>query len=227
MDATLPSGARGPGVPFAGVLSRLFDLLSLLAFLAFLAALGAAIFGRAQPTVTRNLRFAPTSVSIDPQSDDQIKEAKLTSLVGTVAVTFQQRLPFPERLLGTLPQLTHFFFGWALLHLAYRLCRNVRDGEMFSPSNLRLVRGLGLTLIAYSVVAGVCDGWFHFHRDQPGGETLIVEGLAVGAPRTLGFGTYWMLHFSGRLFLTGLLVLILTHVFQRGLELKRENDLTV
>jgi hypothetical protein len=116
-----------------------------------------------------------------------------------------------------------FIFAWLSLGLLRDLCARVEQGEIFSESNIRSIRNLGLILVGWSLTDGVMQLWSTYRLGGYLAKHAIVTGLnatltAEVAPLNhLGFGNL----------ITGLLVLLIAEAFRQGLALKAENDLTV
>jgi hypothetical protein len=100
---------------------------------------------------------------------------------------------------------------------------------VFSETNLRLVRKIGLISIGYSLTAfavqlfadHIMDGYLSQHVKQTG--LQISSGNGALHFSLLPSGAYageWGL-------VVGCVVLLLTEAFKQGLNLKTENDLTV
>jgi hypothetical protein len=124
----------------------------------------------------------------------------------------------------------HFFlrlmvdltFLYVLFDLLWRLCRNVERGEVFSESNTRYVRNLGLMILVYQAVACAAGYWY----------ARMIEGFLLR--RVVAEGVKLKLHWGMEVFpvsldliVIGLLLLVLGEVFRQGLALKKENELTV
>ena len=108
------------------------------------------------------------------------------------------------------------------------VCANIERGEVFSDNNLRLVRGIGLTLIVYSLVGAGLEIWASHVMGGYLNQHVVLSGLQVpsgsGAMRfNLSPG---VISYPGGL-VTGCLVLVVAEAFRQGLKLKTENDLTV
>ena len=132
-----------------------------------------------------------------------------------------------------IPAMIVFTVFSFLLSTALRdLCAKIERGEVFSETNLRLVRNIGWIIIGYSVAAFVVQftgaiamgSYFSQHVTFSG-----IEGAAQ-FPRGIMVGKW---SFSGGPFpgdsgfVTGCVVLMLAEAFRQGLKLKEESDLTV
>lgn len=119
--------------------------------------------------------------------------------------------------------LLHTVFFAVLFDILRRLFRNVQRGDSFTPQTIRLVRIVGFSLLAFSLVSAVIESFFsmalldylHTHLTGPG--LTWVKGSDKSIAASL----------DSSLFFAGLLVLALSEVFRQGLALKNENDLTV
>ncbi len=121
-------------------------------------------------------------------------------------------------------------FAWLLFTSLRSVCANVERGEVFDEKNLRLVRGIGLILIVYSLSSAAVGLWAHHVMGGYLTQHVVLTGLAVpGGTGGLQFiepsGPFLFPGFGG--LITGCLVLMLSEAFRQGLQLKAENDLTV
>ena len=123
-------------------------------------------------------------------------------------------------------------FAWMLFGALRHICANIERGEVFSEKNLRLVRSIGVLLIAYTLVGGVIavwtsqvmGGYLSGHVALTGlGEALRLPAQAGALHFTLPPGSF---SYAGG-FVTGCLVLVISEAFRQGLVLKTESDLTV
>lgn len=123
-------------------------------------------------------------------------------------------------------------FSWLLFGALRQICANIEHGEVFSEKNLRLVRSIGVILIAYSFVHGaialwasrVMGGYLSGHVALTGLAEAIRFPAGVGAlDFTLSPAVFPL---AGGL-ITGCLVLVISEAFRQGLALKTESDLTV
>ncbi|MEO6003992.1 MAG: DUF2975 domain-containing protein [Opitutus sp.] len=119
-------------------------------------------------------------------------------------------------------------FTWLLCNALRTVCANIEQRQIFTDTNLRLIRKIGLILIIYAVVsflvqlfaARVMGSYFMQHVTIKGLEAakdgLLQFNLTTGGSFPIEAGV-----------VTGLLVLLLGQAFRQGLALKTENDLTV
>ena len=123
-------------------------------------------------------------------------------------------------------------FSYVLFTALLILCRNLERGDVFNEENLRLVRRIGLNLIAYSLVSAALETWASYILGGYFSQHVALTGLKISLPFASGAGA---LHFNlpaglvttpGGL-LIGCLVLVVAEAFRQGLNLKTENDLTV
>jgi hypothetical protein len=151
----------------------------------------------------------------------------LTARVDDANALFElvKHIGLPVALLSVL------YFG-GLFELLRRLFRNVVRGESFTRQSMRLVQVIGLSLVAYSIMSMVAEGWFQYelYSYLAKHATIWISGAQIHLPqpdsdnfRIVGGGS----PFGSPLFFSGLLVLALSEVFRQGLVLKNENDLTV
>lgn len=122
-----------------------------------------------------------------------------------------------------------FFMG--LFDLLRRLFRNVARGESFTRPNLRLVQIIGFSLVGFSLISCVTEGWFMSSLMDylAHHSAMTVSGTAVRLPHEPGFqiNVGGLSPSDSPLFFSGLLVLALSEVFRQGLALKSDNDLTI
>jgi len=127
--------------------------------------------------------------------------------------------------------LLEVVFFMLLFDLMRRLFRNVARGESFTRPTLRLVQGIGFSLLVFSLVSACAEGWFvHMLLDYLSHHAAVsVSGTAVHIPQEqeFRFGDGGSFPFGSSLFFSGLLVLALSEVFRQGLSLKSDNDLTI
>ncbi len=117
-------------------------------------------------------------------------------------------------------------FSWVLFSSLRTVCGNIERGEVFNENNLRLVRGIGMTLMAYSLVSAVAGFWAAHVMGSYLVQHVSVAGLPAGAG-ALGFlMPAGLLTVPGGLVIGGL-VLVVSEAFRQGLTLKTESDLTV
>lgn len=133
--------------------------------------------------------------------------------------------------LGLPVVLMSLLFYIAVSDLMRRLFCIVVRGDSFRPQTVRLVQILGLTLIVFSIVSAMAEGWLQYalYAYLAQHATVWVSGTPIHLPHTDTF-TYNGGNgspFGSPLFFSGLLVLALSEVFRQGLALKNENDLTV
>lgn len=124
-------------------------------------------------------------------------------------------------------------FSFLLFSALRTVCANLERGEVFSESNLRLVRWIGAGLIAYSLVAGAGDLWASYLLGGYFREHVSLTGLgSVISFHEPGFVVPFLNRPAGLLtmpggVLVGCLVLLVAEAFRQGLQLKTENDLTI
>jgi hypothetical protein len=105
----------------------------------------------------------------------------------------------------------------ALLELFRRMLVSVERREVFSSSNIRNVRLIGILLIASSILRSSASAWLAMRM------AAIVTPYLAGGTTTLESSTAG--GFPG--LATGLMILVLAEVFRQGLTLKEESDLTI
>lgn len=120
-------------------------------------------------------------------------------------------------------------FSYMLATSLRNLCANIEAGEVFTKDNLRLIRGIGSTLVWYSLANIVIGFWSSAVMGNYLRENAILKaGLSYSKfAGSVQFDLpQHLLSNSGGL-LVGCLVLMLTEAFRQGLALKIENDLTI
>jgi hypothetical protein len=123
-------------------------------------------------------------------------------------------------------------FAFVLFTSLRNLCGNLGRGDVFNEENLRLVRRIGLSLVAYSLLGAGAQLWtLHvlggYFRDH-----VVLTGLQMSLPfvngtNPLNFNLAAGLITAPGGVLIGCLVLVVAEAFRQGLALKTENDLTV
>jgi hypothetical protein len=205
------------------------------AFEMFLSIGAVAIAGvlLVDPKLPADAAFGPTNTEIMGQPGSfvfhdstfaaTLVNGGLNLRVDSAAGLFElvKHVGLPVALLSVL-------FLIAVFELLRRLFRNVVRGESFTPQTVRLVQGLGLTLLVYSFVSAVAEGWLQYalYTYLSQHATIWISGTAIHLPHT---NTFTYEGGSGSPFGSPLffLVLALSEVFRQGLALKNENDLTV
>lgn len=121
----------------------------------------------------------------------------------------------------------------AFVDALWRLCRHVENGRIFTAANFGLVRWLGALIIIATLTDCGIQTWSSYYLAHFLQDHVSLDGLTFVASRPVtNFATFVELlraHFTFDLsyLITGLLVLGLASVFQQGLALKEEADLTV
>lgn len=114
-------------------------------------------------------------------------------------------------------------FAWVLFGSLRSLCANIERGEVFSERNLRVVRSMGVFLIAWSLIGAALDIWTRVLMDNYLSQHVVLTGLTGKLHFQMAPG---FISLPAGL-VTGLLVLVISEAFRQGLNLKTENDLTV
>ena len=180
------------------------------------------------------LRGAPDTIAVDSNSAPSGSLA-LSTTRGTLQVDL---ISNDADLVSTLrwtvfPSVAVFIaFAWVVFGSLRNVCANIEKGELFSDTNLSLVRRIGLALIVYGVAsilvglwaAHVMNGYLDAHVSLSGFPSTINSPQGPGALRFLMPSGLMSTESS---FVVGLLVLVVSEAFRRGLALKTENDLTV
>jgi hypothetical protein len=183
------------------------------------------------------VNVAPDSVSVRVSDASGGSKVALKRLTGTLALQEgPARAPFATITRTSIfaVKMVRAVFLFFVFHLAWQLCRNLEQHEVFSERNLVFVRRLGLVLSVYSWIGMLVNTWAHWRIDNYVTTHLTFEGAKVTAlvntrESLPAFFESMARHgqFDQSLFLTGLGVIALAEVFRRGLMLKQEADLTV
>ncbi|WP_421987213.1 DUF2975 domain-containing protein [Roseivirga sp.] len=119
--------------------------------------------------------------------------------------------------LAVLPSIVIGLIVLLFIHLLVKLLRSIEERDFFSQANVKRLRYIGLIMMISEVL-----GWAHrqllimFLENN-----LIIEGLT----RSGGFSFSLDLLFS--YFFLGLMILLIANAFEHGLNLKKEQDLTI
>lgn len=152
----------------------------------------------------------------------QVKELQAT--VSTTGKDLNPLVDLIKRFGLPVAMLYTVYFA-VLFDLMRRLFRKVEKGDSFTPQTVRLVQTVGFSLIGFSLVSAVAEGFL---------SSALADFFRTHAVLT-GTGLKWVaagnhefaLSFDGSYLLTGLLVLALSEVFRQGLALKNDHDLTI
>ncbi|MES2693914.1 MAG: DUF2975 domain-containing protein [Verrucomicrobiota bacterium] len=132
------------------------------------------------------------------------------------------------RKVGVLWPMVTFGLIFLFCQWMWQLCRNVERGDVFSSTNLKLVRRMGALVIVEALLAAAFNLWklgavAAYVRDR-----VSFAGLEVVASPADAFLFHpAALHIDLDQIVIGLVILGLTEVFRQGLQLKQEADLTV
>jgi len=211
-------------------------VLSLGIFWLFALTVGPAVM-KSRPGDTK-LMVALGEISLRPKTGTVTLEAA-SAQPGALVLT-GLRGPFQADLLSSDPALVSALrwtlfpavvvlvtFTWLLCSALRKVCANIERREIFTDTNLRLVRRVGIILIVYAVAtflvqllaARVMGGYLTDHVTLNGLDA-VTSGLQFNLTTSGAFPAE-----AG--IVTGLLVLVLGQAFRQGLALKTENDLTV
>jgi hypothetical protein len=161
---------------------------------------------------------------------------KLSSLCGTLQVDLCSNDAGLVSALrwSIIPAMTALIvFSYIVFSSLRNVCSNLERGDVFNDGNLRNVRRIGASLVAYSLVGAALEFWSSHVLGGYFGQHVVLTGLKSTFPFPNGSGALHFFNFpSGLLttqgeFLVGWLVLAASEAFRQGLELKAENDLTV
>jgi hypothetical protein len=219
-------------------------IFTIFAVFTALGALALLVLLVIDPTLPPGTHFGPLAAKIEGFPGTitfRNSTFTLNALRGGVSVIVQNTDGLIDILkhYGLPLLILNALFFTALFDLLRRLFRNVGRGESFTPQTVRLVQIIGVSLLVFSLVSAVGEGWFHYSLFSYLAQhaTIIVSGTPIHLPSPHDFahgnekisfnsggdGTM----FGSPLFFSGLLVLALSEVFRQGLVLKREHDLTV
>jgi hypothetical protein len=135
--------------------------------------------------------------------------------------------------LSIIPTMTVvIIFSYVLFTALRNLCANLERGDVFNEENLRLVRRIGVSLIAFSLIGAGFEFWASHVLGGYFSDHVVVTGLQTGIPFVNGSNTLQFNLTPGLItaqggVLIGCLVLVISEAFRQGLNLKAENDLTV
>jgi hypothetical protein len=113
----------------------------------------------------------------------------------------------------TIPLLMVFPIVFWLVYLFHRFMRNVREGNIFIERNFKLLRILGYSLIGLWLIMVIYMQVVRY--------TLVNDFVFEQIEITNN--SRW---FAG-IFVGGLFTLVLSQVFLKGLEIQKENELTI
>ena len=211
-------------------------LFTIIVIVMTLGAVAVCVVMVIDPTLPPGAHFGPMKIDFLGQPGSVVfrdSAFALTAFRGGLAMSIQNAG-------GLIEMLKHFGLPLILLRIVFfivvfellrRLFRNVGRGESFTQPTLRLVQILGVSLLVYSLVSAIAEGWF-FHAMYTylaQNAQITISGSPVHLPQSHGVrisGSHDF-PFGTPFFFSGLLVLALSEVFRQGLVLKRENDLTV
>lgn len=170
---------------------------------------------------------AMVTPKVDSAARQKVQIVELRGKLHINPITAEDRNLYRYVLL--VPGMMVALFTFGIFHLIWRLCRNVEDGEVFSLTNVKLVRRIGVLLITYSVASFVAGLWLGNRMLVYARERFSFSGIELHPD-----STWAMLKLSSSLLevetnylVIGLLVLCLAEVFRQGLKLQQEAELTV
>jgi hypothetical protein len=124
-------------------------------------------------------------------------------------------------------------FSYVVFASLRTVCANLERGVVFNDENLRLVRRIGLSLIAYGLIGAGLEIWGSHVLGGYFSQHVVLTGLKASLPFPSGSGALHFFNISAGLLtnqgelMVGCLVLVVAEAFRQGLNLKTENDLTV
>ncbi len=222
----------------SSLVSELRALFGMLRFLAVAGAIIFALFAVVPNDQTKGLvvsgiplKFPATKTPLKP--DGVGPPAEIRSLKGEISLQpTTSREKVLHRLLLFVPGVLGAALTYAVFEILFRLCRNVERGDVFTTSNVTLLRRFGIVLVVYSFVSFLSTVgiycWFYGQVDP----TSTFEGFSIERPDVilqfmpLGFSVDGV-PFGGGKLVGGLLLLVLAKIFQEGLKLKQDAELTV
>ena len=108
-----------------------------------------------------------------------------------------------------IPFVSSLIALWILYHLRC-FFRLVAQGSPFAPEIPRRTRSIGYAIIAWSPLTGLASAWLHYLDALPGPHGFV------------GFRGW-----SAELIFIGLVILVLARVFEVGVGMQEEQNLTV
>jgi len=105
------------------------------------------------------------------------------------------------------------FLYLLILYLLRNIFKNLTTNQFFIPENGVLLRKIGFTIIALAIVPAI----IHFITDAMVLNSLQIEGVTFKNE----------FNFDLQTILLGILVFVISIVFLRGIELKKDQELTI
>jgi len=154
--------------------------------------------------------FAPTKIEFDG------------TLWLSLDPTLAGKLEHATRLPIAMHNLRTMVFVLAVAELFRRLFRSAARREVFTTINVRRVRWIGALILLNGVLGQVISEWHVLSTFAFAHSSLSIEGISFMPPQI-------MMNWASLVqpLLAGLVVLALAEVFNQGVVLKQENDLTV
>jgi hypothetical protein len=184
------------------------------------------------PNTTLSFKSLPfkTNVTVIAKTGPSAKEreAQIVELTGELKLkTKSDEDRAVYRMIFLVPSLVLMLFSFGLFHVIWRVCCNVENGDVFSLTNVELIRNMGILLIGYSLTSFLVGLWMRSRAMQYVRENFGFNGLEFQPSSSdLELSTSFLRLGSSPLVI-GLLVLCLAEVFRQGLKLKQEAELTV
>jgi hypothetical protein len=231
-----------PGPAHSAVLPKVFRwIFTVLAGLCALAAVCIVAVMIVDPTLPPDAHFGPSQgdvlgqpaeFALYPAAEGRSEPTfRAKAFNGTLTVVVEKAGGLVEMLkrYGLPILLIKMVFLVALFELLRRLFRNVGRGDSFTPQTIRLVQGIGFSLIVFWFLASIAEGWFAYAAwDYIAQHTQIaVSGAPITLPPAGDHRWFGNIRIFDWVLFSGLLVLALAEVFRQGLALKRDADLTV
>ena len=157
-------------------------------------------------------------LKFDMMAFDSGKPPSNYTLTPDGSISYQQKNQFnmeasPRSSIGYSTFFFHFLqmlFGLAILYILRKLFRQLRAGDIFKEEAIRLLKVLAGVFIVSDLVKVV--------------EYIVVNALVRRSIRSPHFELFTTI---GNGIFTGMIILVIAFVYQRGLALQEENALTV
>lgn len=201
------------------VIARALAVIGL--FVAFLAALPLPFF-----STSVDIPFDARAVNVTTDFPKLSGDVSLGSLSGRIL--FRTNAAATDEMVALrrwsiVPSLfVTCLFSFAVAHLLLRVCRNIREGQLFTGGNFQLLRRVGYAIMGCAVVEAAARCWSEAHV-----AAYLAQHVTFGQLKVGNDPIHYLSHFDLRFFVAGVLVLVVAHILQQGTVLKQEADLTV
>lgn len=214
-------------------LRSLFGVLRVLTAIVFLASpLPLLAIWLPGDIVIGTVHVTSPVVALKPAADGSTRPAQISNLRGDLRLPAKSAaVGLPYQIAHTVTGMIHCAFAFVILTLLWRICRNVEQGELFTHANLKSFRRMGIATVTFTFVRFGLSFWTDastraFVQDQ----LVAVQGVQIAPTSLLSMFTdpyTSAVFFDVDGLVTGLLIIALSEVFRRGLELQEEAALTV